>query len=121
MHGQHKLDLITYCSKIYGGMDLTAPRIAREYNEISCRNGFIEQVSYRARILGTDFYSAIGLVEILQEWVNTGQASINIGFSQLEIDPNCPVSRESLSALDCPTSSPTPSTQSTPSTSKSGP
>ena len=79
---------------------LTAAHITDD--EISCRNGLVEQISYRARIIGTSSYSAVGLVDILQDWISNGQASVNIGITRLDIDPSCPAFLESLSAPDCP-------------------
>ncbi len=76
----------------------------------------MNQIVYRARILGTSSYSASALVELMQSWVDEGQASVNVGVSRLQVDPTCPVSLANLLAPDCPvlpTEPPTTSTTST--------
>ena len=77
----------------------------------------MNQIVYRARILGTSNYSASALVELMQSWVNGGQASVNVGVSRLQIDPTCPVFLDNLIAPDC--SPPTTETPTTPTTSSS--
>ena len=62
----------------------------------------MNQIVYRARILGTSDYSASALVDLMQSWVDGGQASVNVGFSRLQVDPTCPVSLDNLLAPDCP-------------------
>ena len=79
--------------------------------ELSCRQGLQDQISYRARIFGTNTYSAGGLVQLLQAWVGTGTASIRVGVSRLEADPSCPVFLDNLNAPDC---LPTPHTSTPP-------
>ena len=77
----------------------------------------MNQIIYRARILGTSNYSASALVELMQSWVNGGQASVNVGASRLQIDPTCPVFLDNLIAPDC--SPPTTETPTSPTTSSS--
>ncbi len=93
---------------------LTTAHITND--ELSCRGGLMNQIVYRARILGTSSYSASALVELMQSWVDEGQASVNVGVSRLQVDPTCPVSLANLLAPDCPvlpTEPPTTSTTST--------
>lgn len=84
--------------------------------ELSCRRGLQDQISYRARILGTNTYSASGLVQLLQLWVETGTASIRVGVSRLEADSSCPVFLDNLNAPDCLPPGTTPQTRTTPQT-----
>ena len=98
--------------------NLTTSHITNE--ELSCRQGLQDQISYRARILGANTYSAAGLVQLLQAWVGTGTASIKVGLPRLEVDPSCPVILDNLLAPDCPpgpdTTQPTATTARTVST-----
>ena len=80
--------------------NLTSAHVMNE--ELSCRQGLQDQISYRARIFGTDTYSAGGLVQLLQAWVGTGSASVKVGVSRLEVDRSCPVFLDNLNAPDCP-------------------
>ena len=80
--------------------NLTTSHITNE--ELSCRQGLQNQISYRARIFGANTYSAAGLVQLLQAWVGTGTASIKVGLPRLEVDPSCPVILDNLLAPDCP-------------------
>ena len=80
--------------------NLTSSHITNE--ELSCRQGLQDQISYRARILGANTYSAAGLVQLLQAWVGTGTASIKVGLPRLEVDSSCPVILDNLLAPDCP-------------------
>ena len=82
--------------------DLTAAHITND--ELSCRGRLVNQIVYRARILGTSDYSASALVDLMQSWVDGGQASVSVGVSRLQVDPTCPVSLDNLLAPDCPQS-----------------
>ena len=73
----------------------------------------MNQIVYRARILGTSDYSASALVDLMQSWVDGGQASINVGVARLQVDPTCPVSLDNLLAPDCPLLPTEPTTTST--------
>ena len=79
---------------------LTAANI--KDNEFSCRGGLTKQIVYRARIVGTDVYSAPGLVSLLQSWVGSGRASIMVQSSRLQLDPTCDAYLDTLQAPDCP-------------------
>ena len=79
---------------------LTAANI--KDNEFSCRHGGLTtQIVYRARIVGTDVYSAPGLVSLMQSWVGSGMASIMVQSSRLHLDPTCDASLDTLKAPDC--------------------
>ena len=95
--------------------NLTSSHVMNE--ELSCRRGLQDQISYRARILGTNTYSASGLAQLLQLWVETGTASIRVGVSRLEADSSCPVFLDNLNAPDCLPPGTTPQTHTTPQTS----
>jgi len=70
-------------------------------DEFSCRGGLTKQIVYRARIVGTDTYSAPRLVSLMQSWVGTGRASIMVQSSRLHLDPTCGTSLDTLKAPDC--------------------
>jgi len=92
--------------------DLTPSYITDE--ELSCRQSLQNQISYRARIIGTDSYSANGLQDLLQAWVATGMASVTVGVSRLEIDRSCLVFLDNLNAPDCPPGNTVPPSTETP-------
>lgn len=92
--------------------DLTPSYITNE--ELSCRQSLRNQISYRARIIGTDSYSANGLQDLLQAWVATGMASVTVGVSRLEIDRSCLVFLDNLNAPDCPPGNTVPPSTETP-------
>ena len=86
-------------------------------DEFSCRGGLTKQIVYRARIVGTDTYSAPGLVSLMQSWVGSGRASIMVQSSRLHLDPTCSSSLDTLKAPDCEVlQRPTDSTEPTRST-----
>ena len=76
-------------------------------------------------MVGTDTYSAPGLVSLMQSWVGSGRASIMVQSSRLHLDPTCGTSLDTLKAPDCeflpphlttnPTNSPTNPTTGSPS------
>ena len=70
-------------------------------NEFSCRGGLTKQIVYRARIVGTDVYSAPGLVSLMQSWVGSGRASIMVQSSRLHLDSACATSLDTLKSPDC--------------------
>ena len=79
-------------------------------DEFSCRGGLTDYIVYRARIVGTDTYSAPGLVSLMQSWVGSGRASIMVQSSRLHLDPTCDIQLDSLYDTDClhnPTKPPT--------------
>ena len=58
-------------------------------------------------MVGTDVYSAPGLVSLMQSWVGSGRASIAIqSSSRLHLDATCPTSLDTLRSPDCPFVSP---------------
>ena len=79
---------------------LTAANIKDD--ELSCRGGLTKQIVYRGRIVGTEVYSATGLVSLIQSWVGTGKASIMIQSSRLHLDPTCDAALDTLKSPDCP-------------------
>ena len=61
--------------------------------------------------MGTEVYSATGLVSLIQSWVGTGKASITVQSSRLHLDPTCPSTLDTLRSPDCPIiTPPTPAT-----------
>ena len=98
-------------------------------DEFSCRGGLTNQIIYRAMIIGTNSYSPIALVSLIQSWVNTGYASIVVETSHLFMDTDCNTLLDTLRDPDCPlrvlppatTSSVTPPKITVPSTKTTGP
>ena len=80
--------------------DLTAVNIKDD--EFSCRGGLTNFIVYRARIVGTDTYSAPGLVSLMQSWVGSSRASIMVQSSHLHLDPTCDTYLDTLQSPDCP-------------------
>ena len=74
-------------------------------DEFSCRGGLTKQIVYRGRIVGTEVYSATGLISLIQSWVASGRASLMIQSSRLHVDPTCLASLDSLRSSDCPITS----------------
>ena len=60
------------------------------------------QIIYRAHILGTRNYSAIDLVDLLQFWIASDNAYIQIDSIQLQLDPTCPSRLDTLDDPECP-------------------
>ena len=79
---------------------LTAANIKED--EFSCRGGLTKQIVYRGRIVGTEVYSATGLISLIQSWVASGRASLMIQSSRLHLDPSCDVALDTLKSPDCP-------------------
>ena len=79
---------------------LTAANIKDD--EFSCHGGLTNFIVYRARIVGTDTYSAPGLVSLMQSWVGSGRASIMVQSSRLHLDPTCDAYLDTLQSPDCP-------------------
>ena len=52
-------------------------------------------------MVGTDTYSATGLVSLMQSWVGSGKASIMVQSSRLNLDPTCDTNLDSLYDTDC--------------------
>ena len=78
---------------------LTAANIKND--EFSCRGGLTNQIVYRAMIIGTDVYSAPGLVSLMESWVASGTASISALSLRLHLDSNCRTSLDTLNEPDC--------------------
>ena len=60
-----------------------------------------ESINYRARIKGTSNYSASDLVALLQSWVQSGEASINIQSIHYNLDQSCETALDNIYALNC--------------------
>ena len=67
-----------------------------------------ESINYRARIKGTSNRSASDLVALLQSWVQSGEASINIQSVRYYLHPNCETTLDNIHALNCGTHPLTP-------------
>ena len=52
-------------------------------------------------IIGTDVYSAPGLVSLIESWVASGTASINVLSLRLHLDRDCSTTLDTLNDPDC--------------------
>ena len=75
-----------------------------------------ESINYRARIKGTNNRSASDLVALLQSWVQSGEASINIQSVRYYLHPNCETTLDNIHALNCGTQPLTPPPSPSPAT-----
>ena len=90
-------ELAQLCTTCHG---LTAANIKDD--KFSCRGGLTNFIVYRARIVGTDTYSAPGLVSLMQSWVGSGRASVIVQSSHLHLDQTCDAYLDTLQSPDCP-------------------
>ena len=71
-------------------------------------------------MLGTDSYSATGLVQMIGAWVQSAQGSIVVDSARLDLEARCETVLDSPMAPDCtvtvPTTTATPTTDATPTT-----
>ncbi len=68
----------------------------------SCADdGLIDQVVYRARILGSNSYNAQDLVSLIQAWVDSDDAWIIAGLFRFKVDARCATSLDTLRSPDC--------------------
>ena len=79
---------------------------------LSCRAEAVHQTVYRGRILGSDSYSATGLVSLLQSWVQGGAAALTIDAARLQLDTTCDATLDNGDSPACPP--PLPVASSTP-------
>ena len=70
-------------------------------SRLSCREGYLNNVHYQARIRGTRNYSADGLVSLLDEWVQSGRAYITLYSTRLYLSSQCTTILDSPTASDC--------------------
>ena len=70
---------------------------------VSCHQTKSDQLNivYRARMIGTESYSATDLVQLLAKWTATGQASFLVDSIQLRVNSQCETNLDRLSAPDC--------------------
>ena len=59
-------------------------------------------ITYRGRMLGTSDYSGIGLVELLQSWIETNEAFITIDTFRMQVDATCTARLDTIDSPDCP-------------------
>ena len=59
-------------------------------------------ITYRGRLLGSDDYSALGLVELMEFWVNSEQAFLTVDSFRMRVDPTCSTRLDTVNAPDCP-------------------
>ena len=52
-------------------------------------------------MVGTDTYSAEGLVSLMQSWVESDIASVMVQSTRFHLDPTCYTKLDSLFAIDC--------------------
>ena len=71
------------------------------------------QVIYRGRMLGTDSYSATGLVQMIGDWVQSVQGSIVVDSALLDLEAQCETVLDNPMAPDCTVTIPTTATPTT--------
>ena len=59
-------------------------------------------ILYRGQIFGSNDFSSSGLLNIMQSWVSSNQATLVIDSFRMPLDPSCPTPLNSLMAPDCP-------------------
>ena len=70
-------------------------------DEFSCRGGLTNQIVYRAMIIGTEVYSAAGLVSLIESWVASGTASVSVLSLRLHLNRDCSTPLDSLNDPVC--------------------
>jgi hypothetical protein len=60
------------------------------------------QIIYRGRLLGSDDYSALGLLELMQSWINSDRAFLSVNFFRMRVDSTCVTRLDTSNAPDCP-------------------
>lgn len=71
-------------------------------SEISCKEGLLGYVHYRARIRGTSSYSVGGLLAILQQWTQKETtAFISLFSTRLFVNSRCNTVLDSPAAPNC--------------------
>ncbi len=68
------------------------------------------QIIYRAHILGTANYSAIDLVDLLQNWILTNKAYVMLNNFRMQLDPTCSTRLDTLDDPECPIVTQAPAT-----------
>ena len=71
-------------------------------NDIFGCGQFDHSITYRGRMLGTSDYSGIGLVELLQSWIETNEAFITIDTFRMQVDATCTARLDTIDSPDCP-------------------
>ena len=59
-------------------------------------------ITFRGRILGNSNYSALGLIELMQTWIASGQAFVVVDSFRMQVDPLCLAQLDTINAPDCP-------------------
>ena len=86
-------------SSLCPGCRLTNGTITDE--SLRCEEG-VDQAVFRARLIGNNYYSASGLVNLLQMWVEGGGATLAVNTVSYPIDSSCPTPLDSPTDPGCP-------------------
>ena len=86
-------------SSLCPGCRLTNGTITDE--SLRCEEG-VDQAVFRARLIGSNKYSASGLVNLLQMWIEGGGATLGVNTISYPIDSSCPTPLDSPADPDCP-------------------
>lgn len=70
--------------------------------QLSCDPQETTSVIYRARLSSTPAVSNRALINLLQDWVDSGSASVTLEFIALNLDATCSVAISSLNDPICP-------------------
>ena len=66
-----------------------------------CFSNSSSYVTYRARLEGTSQADSLDLISLIEDWVESGGASIIVTGVILTVDSQCPVAISSLSEGEC--------------------
>ena len=72
---------------------------------VTCSSSY---VTYRARLEGTSQTDSLYLISLIEDWVESGRASIIVTGVILTVDSQCPVAISSLSEGECSPTIPPP-------------
>ena len=70
---------------------------------LKCFSNSSSYVTYRARLEGTSQADSLSLISLIEDWVESGGASIIVTGVILKVDSQCPVAISSLSEGECTT------------------
>lgn len=91
---QAKIKLLCDCN-------FTSLHITREVLSCSPSAAAVDWVSFRAQLFGTQSHSSAVLLEYLQGWIDSGNATLDVLNSRLSTDASCPLVIDSLDMPQC--------------------
>ena len=70
---------------------------------LTCNSTAVDQAVFSSRIVGTNNISSHNLINLLQDWVLTETATVNVDGEDYQIDSTCPTFLDSQTAPVCTT------------------